>query len=61
VRLLVLGDRNPEYLTHREIDAALVLMPDGVERGWVPTDSPSAHAVAVAVAVAVVGAPTRGG
>jgi CTP synthase (UTP-ammonia lyase) len=45
VRLLVLGDRNPEYLTHREIDAALELMPDGVERAWVRTDSAQARSL----------------
>jgi CTP synthase (UTP-ammonia lyase) len=43
VRLLVLGDRNPEYLTHREIDAALELMPDSVERAWVRSASPQAR------------------
>jgi CTP synthase (UTP-ammonia lyase) len=45
VRLLVLGDRNPEYLTHREIDAALELMPDSVERAWVRSASPQARSL----------------
>jgi hypothetical protein len=29
VRIVVLGDRDPKYLTHRELDAALALFPDG--------------------------------
>jgi CTP synthase (UTP-ammonia lyase) len=46
VRLLVLGDREPSYLTHREIDAALTLLPDGVDAGWVATDSEQARELA---------------
>jgi CTP synthase (UTP-ammonia lyase) len=46
VRLLVLGDREPSYLTHREIDAALALLPDGVDAGWVATDSGQARELA---------------
>jgi CTP synthase (UTP-ammonia lyase) len=46
VRLLVLGDREPSYLTHREIDAALTLLPDGVGAGWVATDSEQARELA---------------
>jgi CTP synthase (UTP-ammonia lyase) len=38
-RIVALGDRDPQYLTHREIDAALALFPDDVEAGWVATDS----------------------
>jgi CTP synthase (UTP-ammonia lyase) len=41
MRLLALGDRNPDYLTHREIDAALGLMPPGA--AWVATDSAQAR------------------
>ena len=37
VSIAVLGDRKPEYLTHREIDATLVLMPADVDARWVPT------------------------
>jgi CTP synthase (UTP-ammonia lyase) len=44
MNILVLGDYNPEYLTHREIDATLTLFPDG--SGWVATDSPQATELA---------------
>ena len=43
VRLIALGDRNPEFLTHREIDATLKLIPDGVDCPWVATDDPRAR------------------
>lgn len=46
MRLLVLGDREPSSLTHREIDAALTLLPDGVGGGWVATDSAQARELA---------------
>lgn len=42
-KVIALGDRNPVYLTHREIDAALRLFPDDVDRGWVATDSAEAR------------------
>lgn len=42
MRILALGDRNPEHLTHRELDAAFELMPTG---GWVATDSDEARAL----------------
>jgi len=42
-RLVALGDRDPQYLTHREIDAALALFPADVEAGWVATDSTGAR------------------
>jgi CTP synthase (UTP-ammonia lyase) len=38
VRIVALGDRNPEYLTHRELDAAFALMPAEIDCGWVATD-----------------------
>lgn len=38
LRLVVLGDRNEAYPTHRELDAALALLPDDVEAGWLPSD-----------------------
>jgi CTP synthase (UTP-ammonia lyase) len=41
-----LGDRDPAYLTHREIDAAMRLAPEGVEIRWVATDSEEAHEIA---------------
>ena len=40
MRLLALGDRNPDFLTHREIDAALQLLPADAECRWVATDDP---------------------
>jgi CTP synthase (UTP-ammonia lyase) len=42
-RIAVLGDRDPSYLTHRELDASIALMPAGVEAVWVATDSPQAR------------------
>jgi CTP synthase (UTP-ammonia lyase) len=46
MRLLALGDRNPDFLTHREIDAALQLLPADAECRWVATDDPRAREVA---------------
>jgi CTP synthase (UTP-ammonia lyase) len=43
VKIYALGDRDAAYLTHREIDAALALMPPEVGCGWVATDSPHAR------------------
>lgn len=43
MRVIALGDRQPEFLTHREIDAALALMPEGVECPWIATDDPRAR------------------
>jgi CTP synthase (UTP-ammonia lyase) len=60
VSIAVLGDRNPEYLTHRELDATLALMPADVDARWVP--SPDAGSAADADAVWVVpGTPYRDG
>ena len=42
VRIAVLGDRNTNYLTHRELDAALARFPDWARPKWVATDSPEA-------------------
>jgi CTP synthase (UTP-ammonia lyase) len=39
IRIAVLGDRNLEYVTHRELDAALGLFPDWAGGEWVATDS----------------------
>jgi len=41
--ILALGDRDPGYLTHREIDAALELFPPSAEAHWVATDSDEAR------------------
>jgi CTP synthase (UTP-ammonia lyase) len=46
--LVLLGDRNTEYLTHRELDAALSLFPDSVRAEWVGTDTPAAAKTAEA-------------
>jgi CTP synthase (UTP-ammonia lyase) len=60
VSIAVLGDRNPEYLTHRELDATLALMPADVDARWVPT--PDAGSAADADALWVVpGTPYRDG
>jgi CTP synthase (UTP-ammonia lyase) len=40
-----LGDRDPAYLTHREIDAAMRLAPEGVEIRWVATDADEAREI----------------
>ena len=50
--IVVLGDRNLEYQTHREIDAALSLMPDDVEGRWVRSPDAALAASADAVWVA---------
>ncbi len=42
-RIALVGDRDPKYLTHRELDASIALMPAGVEARWVATDGPDAH------------------
>jgi CTP synthase (UTP-ammonia lyase) len=41
-RIAVVGDRNPSYLTHRELDAALALMPARVDARWVASDAADA-------------------
>jgi CTP synthase (UTP-ammonia lyase) len=41
VHLRVVGDRNPTYLSHRELDAALALLPAGVAGAWHGTDDPA--------------------
>ena len=52
VSIAVLGDRNVEYLTHREIDATLALLPADVDARWLP--SPEAESAAAADGVWVV-------
>jgi CTP synthase (UTP-ammonia lyase) len=44
VSIAVLGDRNVEYLTHRELDAALGLMPADVDARWLPSSDAAAAA-----------------
>jgi len=41
--IVALGDRDPQYLTHREIDAALELFPPATGAHWVATDSEEAR------------------
>jgi CTP synthase (UTP-ammonia lyase) len=43
MRIVAMGDRNPSFLTHREIDAALALLAERVDSGWVATDTPEAR------------------
>ena len=58
ISIAVLGDRNTEYQTHREIDATLALMPGGVDASWLP--SPEADAAVGADGLWVVpGTPYR--
>jgi CTP synthase (UTP-ammonia lyase) len=37
VCIALVGDRDPAYLTHRELDATLALMPADVDAGWLPS------------------------
>jgi CTP synthase (UTP-ammonia lyase) len=46
MRLLALGDRNLDFLTHREIDSTLKLLPADVDCRWVATDDPRARELA---------------
>jgi CTP synthase (UTP-ammonia lyase) len=58
VSIAVLGDRNVEYLTHREIDATLGLVPADVDARWLP--SPEAASASEADGLWVVpGTPYR--
>ena len=49
--IVALGDRDPQYLTHREIDAALELFPLAAEAHWVATDSDEARDLSAASGV----------
>jgi CTP synthase (UTP-ammonia lyase) len=58
--IVLLGDRNISFVTHRELDAAIALLPGGVRARWVGTDSPEAARTDQADAVwAVPGSPYR--
>jgi CTP synthase (UTP-ammonia lyase) len=60
VRIVVLGDRDLRYLTHRELDAALALFPDIARAGWTATDAPAARHLEDACGVWLVpGSPYR--
>jgi CTP synthase (UTP-ammonia lyase) len=43
--VIALGDRDERQLTHRELDAALELIGDGINCRWVATDSAAARAL----------------
>jgi CTP synthase (UTP-ammonia lyase) len=58
--LAVLGDRDPRFLTHRELDACIALLPGEVTARWVATDGPDAGRIDAFDAVWVVpGTPYR--
>jgi len=58
--IVLLGDRDPSALTHRELDAAITLLPGGVQARWVGTDTPEAMRTSDADALWVVpGSPYR--
>jgi CTP synthase (UTP-ammonia lyase) len=40
--IVLLGDRDPRFVTHRELDAAIAQLPDGVHAHWVGTDTAEA-------------------
>ena len=59
-QIVLLGDRNVTYHTHRELDAALRLLPAGVRACWVATDTPDAARTSGADGLWVVpGSPYR--
>jgi CTP synthase (UTP-ammonia lyase) len=58
--IVLLGDRNSSFMTHRELDAAIALLPSDVRARWISTDSPEAMHTDQADAVWVVpGSPYR--
>lgn len=58
--LLLIGDRIPDAVTHRALDAAIAQLPDGVRARWVGTDTPDAWRTADADGIWVVpGSPYR--
>jgi CTP synthase (UTP-ammonia lyase) len=60
VRIVVLGDRDPRYLTHRELDAALSLFPEHAQAAWTATDDQAARHLEDACGVWLVpGSPYR--
>jgi CTP synthase (UTP-ammonia lyase) len=42
-RIALLGDRDLRFVTHRALEAAVALLPDGVDVEWVATDTPQAR------------------
>lgn len=60
MRVVILGDRDPKYFTHREIDAALSLFPESASTGWTSTDDLAARQLDDACGVWLVpGSPYR--
>jgi CTP synthase (UTP-ammonia lyase) len=60
MRIVVLGDRDPRYLTHRELDVALSLFPEQARVGWTATDDVAARHLDDACGVWLVpGSPYR--
>jgi CTP synthase (UTP-ammonia lyase) len=58
--IFLLGDRDANSVTHRELDAAIGLLPGGVKARWVGTDTPDAAWTSQADALWVVpGSPYR--
>jgi len=58
--ILLLGDHNASSVTHRELDAAIKLLPSSVRARWVGTDTPDAMRTSQADGVwAVSGSPYR--
>jgi CTP synthase (UTP-ammonia lyase) len=41
--IALLGDKNLDYPTHRELDAAVGLMPDSIDARWIASDAPEAR------------------
>jgi CTP synthase (UTP-ammonia lyase) len=44
--VVLLGDRNLRFVTHRELEATLGLLPSDIHAHWVGTDTPGAAALA---------------
>ncbi len=45
-RIALLGDKDLRKVTHRELEAAIALLPAGVEARWVGSDTPAARSLA---------------
>jgi CTP synthase (UTP-ammonia lyase) len=62
VHIALVGDRDLRYLTHRELDATLSLMPADVDARWLPTDEATPAALRRADGLWLVpGTPYRDG
>ena len=45
-RIALLGDKDLRHVTHRELEAAIALLPDGIEARWVGSETPAARSLA---------------